>query len=369
LAALGGSFEAWENTASLFDLLFGSFGNKKVFRGTEFIGAPFALLALAGAWFGRRVPLIFAAGLIYLAIIVLITPAGQWLWRIYPFSLMQFPWRLAVFAPLLQALCMLGLWQLPNIYPDLRKKSLAIGLAGVAGVLVAWSPILRAGFKPLEIVPGKPLTQQELLCLRDLATIALPGGYLATLDAGEWLPGKFAHSLPPAARVISGDPACRDTQQRAIQLAEQMLRATMFRQPAPRPWAEVTSADWAISPRPGASPHKLVYQLKGSGAGGVIFNQLYFPGWQIRVDDQPLTSQEIERQLMPDGRMRVSLTPGSHTIHAWYDGPLYWQVRDFMIGLASVMALLYWLHQWRAARAGASRRQISNLCEQNYDAT
>ncbi|MCX5875939.1 MAG: hypothetical protein NT087_06550 [Deltaproteobacteria bacterium] len=366
--ALIGQFEAWKNTASLFNILFGSFGNPKTFNGTEFIGAPFALLALAGAWFGRRIPPVFAAGLMYMAIVVLITPAGQWLWRIYPFLLIQFPWRLAVFVPLLQTLCMLGFWQIPIIYPGFPKKSLAIGLAGAVGILVAWSPILRTGFKPLDIVHGHALTQQELLCLQDFAQIALPGTYLTTLDAGEWQPANVVRSLPSTARGAPGDQGCQSTQRRVIQMVDQAGHPPVFGQSDPRPWVEVMSANWAISPLPGASPYNLASQMKGSEATSVVINQLYLPGWRIMVDDQPLTRQEIERRLMPDGRMRIDLTPGNHSIQAWYDGPLYWQVRDFIIGLAIMTALAYWLRQWRATRGCFRDRLTGNLCEQNNDA-
>lgn len=360
-AALTGGFEAWNNAASLRSMLFGPPAGSASFNEAEFLGMPFVCLALLGAWLGRRIPLIRAAGLLYLSAMLLMTPAGSLFWTIYPFSLLQFPWRLATFAPLLQTICLIGLWQTFGRFAVSFRWAHAAGPLAIL-VLLAWSPLLRSEFKPLDMMHGTPLTTEELLCLQSLTGAALPGSYLSTLDATEWLPDNgTARRAPAVARGAPLKAECRATRERANQIALSLFGTEMLASHVPTPLVEVAPANWTAIPRPGHSPYRIGYQLEGTEPGEAVINQLYLPGWKVLLDGQALDHRHIRARLTPDGRMRIPLPPGKHAIEAWYEGPLYWKERDILIGLTLSLMLLYWLGQGLAARAHAGSPRAFTL--------
>ena len=62
--------------------------------------------------------------------------------------------------------------------------------------------------------------------------------------------------------------------------------------------------------------------------------QIYFPGWKVFLDGQPVPSEELEGNLNEIGLMTVPLAvPGRYVLEAYYEGPPGWQVRDLLIAL------------------------------------
>lgn len=345
-AALGAYFETWNNTTPIQYLLFGSFLKGASFNDHEFLGAPFVLLSLAGCWYGRKIPLVRWAGLAYLAILFALTPWAKALWHVYPLKLLQFPWRLAVFAPVLQVVCMMGFKQMPLHAPRLRGALLLGGL----GLLAAWSFAGHRGFQPFELVG--PLGRAELSCLKSFAQSARPGSVVSTLDAGEWLPRT---SLPGIASLSPREApatssACRPVQERLTAiLAGKAPGVDFFPTAEPREWIEAAERDWQIDRGPRHTPFMLEYQLSGDATTAITINQLYLPGWVVTVNGNRLEREDIERGLRPDGRMQVALPPGTWRIQAWYDGPPGWRMRDWSLLVLSAMAAIYWTTRLRKA--------------------
>ncbi len=342
VAAVLDGFVAANNTVGLQHLLWGSLQHQS-FR--EFLGLPFVLATLLGWWHGRKQPFIFSAGVAYLLLILLITPAGNWFWQLYPFSLLQFPWRLAVFAPLLQIICMLGLLGVAGT----GQARIGRGwLAGGVCLLALWSWHGHFGWKPAE-PPGSPVRfdQQALACLRNFAQTGSPGRYVTTLDAAEWLPRTAAGIVTtPARGGLSLD--CGQTQQAMAGLAITMGMPGLYDlQPEPRPLLEVDQRGWRVQPVPGSSGFRLDYQLSGTVAVNVTINQIYLPGWMVTLNGLPLSRSELERRLLPDGRMRLVLPPGTWQLQAWYDGPPGWQSRNWLIVILCGFAAIYWSYRWK----------------------
>jgi hypothetical protein len=344
-AALDG-FVAWKNTIVLEQLLFGSLLGKDGFK--EMVGAPFAVCALVGWWRGRKQPFIFGAGLAYLAMLLLITPAGQWFWRLYPFSLLQFPWRLVVFAPLLQIICMLGLLGAAGS----GQSRIGMGrLVGGVCLLALWSLHGHFGWKPAE-PPGTSVRfdQQALACLRNFAQTGQPGRYVTKLDAGEWMPLTAAGiATTPARGTLL--PNCEDLQRVMAGLAIQMGMPGLYDlQPEPRPLLEVDQQGWLVSTQPPSSMFRLDYQLSGTVPVNVTINQIYLPGWMVMLNGLPLSLTNLERHLLPDGRIRLAVPPGEWHLQAWYDGPPGWRIRNTVMAALCSLAAVYWAYRWSRER-------------------
>lgn len=342
-AALDG-FEAWKNAIPLPQLLFGSLLEDKLFQ--EVLGAPFVMLTLAGCWFGRDKPLILGAGLIYLALILAMTPAGSFLWHLYPFSLLQFPWRLAAFAPVLQTLCMTGLY---------RRASRLFLVTGF-GLLLGWSLISHTGFKLSEhtgaglrinLDGSLKIDQEFITCLQHFALAGSPGSYATTIDAGEWTPRSAANIAKTPGRGMLR-PECEATHQAMSAFTTAVGRPDIFRlAPEPRPLLEATPASWSVEAGPAHTAFLLDYRLSGALPGRITINQLYLPGWEILIDGRPVPRAEVEAELSPDGRMQLQLKlpAGEWHLQARYAGPPGWQVRNMVILALCIVAAMYWFHQ------------------------
>lgn len=345
VAAVLDSFVAWKNTVGLPQLLWGSLLHEP-FR--EFLGAPFVAAALVGWWRGCKHPFIFSAGIVYLLLILLVTPAGQWFWQLYPFSLLQFPWRLAVFAPLLQIICMLGLLGAAGT----GQARIGTGwLASGVCLLALWTWHGHFGWKAAEI-PGSLLRfdQQALACLRNFAQTGQPGRYVTTLDAGEWLPRTATGIVTTPARGVLSQ-GCEQTRQAMAGLAIKMGMPGLYDlQPEPRPLLEVDQQGWLVSPQSQSSTFMLDYQLSGTVPVNATINQIYLPGWKIELNGTALSSVEIVRSLLADGRMQLLLPPGMWRIQAWYEGPPGWKMRNYLMAVLCGLAMFYWLYRWRIAR-------------------
>lgn len=82
----------------------------------------------------------------------------------------------------------------------------------------------------------------------------------------------------------------------------------------------------------------------------VMINQLYFPGWKVRVNGSTIhlagadsRSYDPVIQIEQHGRMVVKLPgEGRYHVEVWYDGPPGWALRNFLAVL-SITALAVWL--------------------------
>jgi len=347
VALLSPGLVTWENTVQIRHLFFGSLMHEsQAFSTTEFLGAPFVAAALLGWWWGRRQPAIFSAGLIYIVLLAMMTTLGQWFWRLYPFSLLQFPWRLAVFAPLLQIMCLLGFVYTPQspLIPTIKQFGVIVG----GCILFGWSLAGHFGFKSA-VIPGTTLkfNQKALACFENFSQIIKPGLPLSTIDAGEWMPLTAAGiaKIPARGESLAG---CHKIRQSLTEIVVKMGVPDIL-SPVPRPLFEAQQKSWTAHKNPAHTDFRLDYQLSGSVPTLLTINQLYLPGWKIMSNAQVLSRQEIERNLLPDGRMQLRLPPGTWHIQAWYDGPPGWQLRNWLIAALCCIAAMYWSYRWYAA--------------------
>lgn len=341
VVTLGDFFDTPLNTTSVSSLLFGSLlDNLDNFNESEFLGWPFVMCALVGGWFGRGRPLVFAAGIAYLALFAAMTPLGRPLWRLYPFILMQFPWRLAVFAPTLQSLCAVGCWQMLPLRPSLRQGI----LLGLMAAMLGWSVPNHFGFKSYQ----NPFTQKELTCFGFFTTIASPGTRAATLDSYEWAPLSAQHNLLPARQGGNSHQECDALREFFSAYIEANYGGHSFPPPTLRPLLETTAPDWLSVPEEMHSLYHIRYRATGKSSSSIIINQLYLPGWVVLVNGVAISSAEIEKNLLPDGRIQLFLPAGQWHIQAWYDGPVGWRTQNGLILSVMLVSLIYWRKKLRS---------------------
>ena len=329
--------KAFDNASPFWTLLFGSFWKPKTFHETEFLGAPFFLLTLVGCWLGRKSALIRMTGFLYLLMLFLMIPIGRLFWHLHPFSLLQFPWRLCLFAPLLPAIAARGILLL--VVPKaLRYGLMASCLLGLG----FWNAHDANQFKAWEDLG--PLDQKDYACFLDFTRIAKPGTYLSTLDTGEWLPktSQPAQGLAPrqtADRVLG----CEGLAEKAGAIVERIFHVDAFPVVLEKPLVEVVDASWMVLPVKESSPSGRVEALlEGGKATEVIINQLYLPGWKVSLNDQAWPENVLLNQRMADGRIRFSLPAGRWRLKASYEGPLYSDTLQIFMGLGLILGIFYW---------------------------
>lgn len=309
--------ETWQNTTTLANLLWGSWlGMPKSFHETEFLGAPFVLLALLGWWWGRKKPLVLSSGWMYLALIILMAPMGRIFWQMPPFSLILFPWRLAVFAPSLQAISCLGLLTGDG---ERSKWGRSIFWLGVTCLF------FYAVFSPYQYKPwlglGR-LGQKGLDCLFDFSRTARPQSYPATMDLGEWQPRTSHKGLLVASRLSEAVVGCGDLRGELADLLKRHFTFDSLPSPYPRPLIEIQSEDWLVEQLPMSKSRWLAdYQLTGTAPSRIIINQFYLPGWQIFLNGMNVSEAQLMNSIGNDGLIQVQLEAGRWHLQARYELP------------------------------------------------
>ena len=55
-------------------------------------------------------------------------------------------------------------------------------------------------------------------------------------------------------------------------------------------------------------PNRLVYKTSSAKDGVVVFSEIYYPGWQVTIDGQPVDIARV-----------MNIPAGEHTIEMWFD--------------------------------------------------
>ncbi len=288
---------------------------------------PLALLALAGACAGWRqwrvrIMMCLYIGLLFMQLQVSL-PVWQSLLPVAKY--LQFGFRLNAVAMVLQYALLLALVAaLPHRYAKL----------GTTVVIALWA--LFAAARPFHLLA-------PVRCVLEGTGYALPNR-----GAAARLPGELNYAeRAEAARqgMYNGAVTNEFLPRRALH-----FNATS-RFAGGEPIAEASGA--ALELLNAAYPIRFRLNVEQAPAE-VRIRQLYFPGWEIRVNGELLP----EAPPMPpgmrwwvdsEGLMRLSLAqPGEYLVEARYHGPPYWGWRNALIAL--VMAA--WLHGLRRRRGG-----------------
>ncbi len=114
-----------------------------------------------------------------------------------------------------------------------------------------------------------------------------------------------------------------------------------------------------------SSPYRIEADIGMRSPGGVLINQLYFPGWKATANGQPVfwredATQEVPTgyapgvvaEPLPSGKIVIRIQrPDNYRVALWYDGPPGWQWRNAVILVLGAGLMWALWRQTRIARA------------------
>ena len=257
------------------------------------LGAMHFLTAGLGCLLGRkdrRIVLFFAT---YILLLLIMGPLWPLWLKIYPpASIIQFPWRGLTITATFQIICTLGcfLW--------LQKQTPRLKWLTVTG----W--LLLAVIIHFHQFTG----QYNGSHYQYNKTTADPvkAGF-STSILGEFLPTTAARNIPPR----NNDPILRSYQ-----------GATLI-------------------PLPESNDHNIHYKIISPGPDVILIEQLYFPGWKVILNGEPLSPNLLEKSIDPQGRILLRINAaGEHDLRAFYAGPPNKQAVFFWALTASALIVL-----------------------------
>ena len=315
-AATSGHYDASSNVVDLSRLLFGphwqTAAQVKWTDAQLQLGLPIVVAAVVGAAAGWKIPGIRAAIIAYLILFVAMTPLSAVFWSLPGLGVVQFPWRILSVAAVLQVYCAMGL---AHLY---RREDLKRTLVFVTVLLLAavWHGdrfainIRSVGFSQADLADRKAGDRTRF------------ENYAAM---NEFLPRSAAGARPERSRgrgpILSSDLPLN------------------------------------MEPLPDSTAHRIAYRVEAPAPAGIVVNQLYLPGWVVRVDGDPVTREKLESGLLPDGRMTLRVESGEHVVEALYAGPPWAGARNLLAALVTLAALCGWMRINRI-RLRLGRRRI-----------
>jgi hypothetical protein len=317
-AAAGGYFDPVGHTVHWHQLFGGPWGFAGSLAGSDKDQMSFQLgslqlaVALTGAVIGWSNRLVRGLTIALVLSVIAMTPTATGLWRLPVFTQMQFPWRLLSITVGLQAALIIGWAENP---PALLKNHRVQAAAFLGFVLLA------TGWRPEQFKIRAP-----------------------QLGAAERV-----------AAMVAGAPASPEP----FAARNEFLPLTARRPPPPRgnrPLVEAP-AGVAVTPLPDHNAHHIAVKVDVKAPVSLVINQLYFPGWSVKVDGESVPRAALEAVLQDDGRIRVPLTPGNQprTVTARYAAPpgRFVRIIGFLAG-AGLLVLIGWLDRRRRHPAAAN---------------
>ena len=276
------------------------------------LGAVHAALGFAGAWAGRRRRAIAAAAAAWLVLVLLVLDAASPLWRhAGPLRFLQFPWRLLAATATLQLAAAMGLRAWTQRLPARAEAAL---LAGLALVALGW----HADQFAIAGATGDPVA-----ILRDYHARVKRTSFEHFAYRDEFTP-RTARRRPAAPRDADAPPV-------------------------------VLEGPGRVTSLPGASPQRVLVRIEAPAATAARVEQLYLPGWELRLDGEAIDAARLEASLTPEGFARVAVGPGAHRLEASYGGPPGAGAR----ALGVLAALLPFAALLRRPRATGSRGALA----------
>ena len=295
------------------------------------LGLPHLLLAVGGVWIGRRRRFLAGAGILYILLVLLMTPLAAWAWRLPFLEMVHFPWRLLSVIAILQAIGAAGWFTEDGRRPawlTLERLQFIGPLVLLAAIL--WQPAI-CGVPGYISVQEQVLDSSALRCREAAGVRAKDKRYLQELET-------FKHLVLRTPEELTSRPLNLP----AIEQNARRLASTTtwgFHNADKGEWLPRTAQPaklhgprrkWVLVPKggttedlPGHSPYRIrqTVSTPPTGPHEALINQLYFPGWRVFLNGREVTASELERHVLPDGRMRLKLPAAICELEAWYDGP------------------------------------------------
>ncbi len=265
------------------------------------LGLPHFIFATAGAILGRKNKLIITSYVLYIALIVFMTPLFSYVWEnAQILRFVQFPWRILSVTAILQIICATGIsyakWPSKTVH-----RVLAIFILVVLSGL--WhSNQFKIDSKRLDAPAEFQIYKERTL--QKFYTLTQSNEYIpVTVKTLEFYP-RGSKSLVEA--------------EQGVDLTE------------------------AVD----SNSYHIKFDAECSAPSTALINQFYLKGWVVKVDSKELSGDELRQNLTTAGCMRIPLSSGKHTLEAYYDKPDGWQLYYIFVGLGifALVALFYFFN-------------------------
>ena len=242
------------------------------------------------------------------------TPWSKWIWEITPFiRMLQFPWRILLLTSLLQVICFCGIAEL-----KLKKSPrLYICVAIVFLLLIVWH---RNQFTCRDWTKCDLFEKNKPEFLLEKEREAMSRTYYSFCNENEFLPKSVRSPLPPPRQngpIINVSPDIKN-----VSIA--------------------------------SSPHIIKFSLISHGNSVVRINQIYLRGWKVKVNGLYIEERLLKENLTQSGLMTIPLGKGYYEIEAWYDGPPWLLLRNFLVGIALLSFIIFTIYEKRRFKKPAS---------------
>jgi hypothetical protein len=224
------------------------------------------------------------------------TPLASFLWKNIPIlNFVQFPWRLLSVITLLQIICISGLWKINELYPG--RKTFHYVLAFIFVLTMLWNSN-QFEFVKFKFDVRKAIERHREVRLEKLLVYESFNEFLPKTTSEKFLINPRAGG--PMLEV--SNPACR------------------------------------IEEYPENNPHHLRYRITNTEEQIIVINQLYFPGWNVILNDKVLDGAYLLKNICRDGRIQVEMPAGENMyFEAFYEGPPGWYLRNLFIAAAALV--------------------------------
>jgi hypothetical protein len=276
---------------------FGGSGSGVSSDGMSFqLGLPHLIAALLGFWLNRKNKFYLSVFLLYVLCVLMMTPLASFLWKNIPIlNFVQFPWRLLSVITLLQIICISGLWKINELYPG--RKTFHYVLAFIFVLTMLWNSN-QFEFVKFKFDVRKAIERHREVRLEKLLVYESFNEFLPKTTSEKFLINPRAGG--PMLEV--SNPACR------------------------------------IEEYPENNPHHLRYRITNTEEQIIVINQLYFPGWNVILNDKVLDGAYLLKNICRDGRIQVEMPAGENMyFEAFYEGPPGWYLRNLFIAAAALV--------------------------------
>jgi len=266
------------------------------------------ILALTGMIIARKNRLILISGISYFICIFMMTSWSKWIWDITPFiRMLQFPWRILMLTAIFQTICFCGIAELKIRNP----RNFYIITVIVLLLFVGWH---YKQFSCQDWSDFDLLENNDPAFVLEKEKEAMDRTYHSFCNENEFLPKSSVKPLPPPRQNGPIVNFYGNTQNSRIL----------------------------------SSPHIIKCSLNSNGNSLVRINQIFLPGWKVKVNGLPLEEKLIKDNLTPSGLMTIPLGVGYYEIEAWYDGPPWLIIRCFLTGMAFISFILFAVYEKKA---------------------
>ncbi len=257
------------------------------------LGLPHLLLAIIGFFCSCKKRFIQACFICYIVMIIMMMPVSKWLWEnIDILKYTQFPWRILSIITILQICCASGIY-----IKGSKVKELTVWVSIII-LTVLWCP--EQFLSVPDCINSKMRVKAILGDLKNIFLTFDVSSEKMPVYAQKHIP-RLRGSMPLVVSLKGG---------RAIEMSD-------------------------------STPYHIHYQLSCNKPELFIINQIYFPGWGVKLNGIRVDEKSLRSGVLKYGRMSLLINPiDKLDLEAFYEGPVYSNMTTFVACVSILMYLV-----------------------------